>query len=209
MNGKAGRLPNAGGLPLTGALGILGIAYQKRIVEDPMGILATMRVQGFRIHERLVESFQHLLLYQAQRFDSDPERRFAILLEDDSDVLKWIKPSKKELELYYENDKVYEPDFIVETKTGKYLCEPKRASEMTDRTVLAKAHAAATWCRQATDATKDPWSYLLIPHDQITAAMTRLKTRGTAPCAAFCKFEPTKFVSQKRVLPVSISFISG
>jgi type III restriction enzyme len=125
-------------------------------------------------------------LYQAQRFDSDPERRFAILLEDDPDVLKWIKPSKKELELYYENDKVYEPDFIVETKTGKYLCEPKRASEMTDRTVLAKAHAAATWCRQATDATKDPWSYLLIPHDQITAAMT---LRGLAAAHTFLPAE--------------------
>ena len=49
------------GLPLTGALGILGIAYQKRILEDPMGILAMMRVQGFRIHERLAESFQNLL----------------------------------------------------------------------------------------------------------------------------------------------------
>ena len=107
-----------------------------------------------------------------QRFDSGTERRFSILLEDDSDVLKWIKPAKKELEIYYENDKAYEPDFIVETKTGKFLCEPKRASEMTDSTVLAKARAAATWCQHATMATKDPWTYLLIPHDQITAAMT-------------------------------------
>ena len=49
------------GLPLTGALGILGIAYQKRILEDPMGILTMMRAQGFRIHWRLVASFQHLL----------------------------------------------------------------------------------------------------------------------------------------------------
>jgi hypothetical protein len=101
-------------------------------------------------------------LYQAQRFDSDTERRFAILLEDDPAVLKWIKPSKKELEIYYQNDKVYEPDFIVETTTGKWLCEPKRASEMIDPTVLAKARAAATWCRQATTATKDPW--VLPPH---------------------------------------------
>jgi predicted nucleic acid-binding protein len=50
------------GLPLTGALGILGIAYQKLILEDPISILAMMRAQGFRIHERLVERFQHLLL---------------------------------------------------------------------------------------------------------------------------------------------------
>ncbi len=34
------------GLPLTGALGILGIAYQKQILGDPMRILAMMRTQG-------------------------------------------------------------------------------------------------------------------------------------------------------------------
>jgi predicted nucleic acid-binding protein len=49
------------GLPLTGALGILGIAYQKQIPGEPMRILAMMRTQGFRIHERLVVHFQHLL----------------------------------------------------------------------------------------------------------------------------------------------------
>jgi type III restriction enzyme len=121
-------------------------------------------------------------LYQAQRFDSDSERRFAILLEDDNDVLKWIKPAKKELEIYDKSDKAYEPDFIVETKTGKWLFEPKRASEMTDQTVLAKARAAVTWCQQATTATNDPWGYLLIPHDQITASMT---FRGLAAAHRF------------------------
>jgi predicted nucleic acid-binding protein len=61
MNGKAGRIAQRHSLPLTGALGIPGIAYQKRILEDPMGILTMTRSHGFRVHERLVGRFEHLL----------------------------------------------------------------------------------------------------------------------------------------------------
>lgn len=115
-------------------------------------------------------------LYPIQKFDSDPERRFAVLLEDDRDVLKWYKPAKGDLQIHYSYEESYEPDFIVETKTEKLLCEPKRASEMTDETVLAKAKAAAIWCQHATaHATQNggkPWRYLLIPHDQIQDQMT-------------------------------------
>jgi len=49
------------GLPLTGALGILGLAYQKRILEEPLIVLAAMREKGFRIHDELASRFQHLL----------------------------------------------------------------------------------------------------------------------------------------------------
>ena len=67
-------------------------------------------------------------LYPEQRFDSDTERRFAVLLEDDLDVEKWFKPGKGALSIYYSADHAYEPDFIVETRTTKYLCEPKRVT---------------------------------------------------------------------------------
>jgi len=49
------------GFALTGALGILGIAYQKRMIEDPVGVLTAMRAKGFRIHDQLVVRFQSLL----------------------------------------------------------------------------------------------------------------------------------------------------
>ena len=38
-------------------------------------------------------------------------------------------------------DLLYEPDFVAETKTERQR-EPKRASQMTDEVVLAKARAA-------------------------------------------------------------------
>jgi type III restriction enzyme len=127
------------------------------------------------IRGMLFGGFQRCL-YPVQRFQSDPERRFAVLLEDEADVLKWFKPAKGQLQIRYRHDQSYEPDFAVETTTAKFLCEPKRANEMTDPDVLAKARAAVTWCQHATDHELScggkPWSYLLIPHDAITASAT-------------------------------------
>ncbi len=115
-------------------------------------------------------------LYPEQRFDSDTERRFAVLLEDERESLKWFKPAKGQLNIYYSADSSYEPDFIVETATMKYMCEPKRASDMDDPIVRAKARAAATWCRHATAHAAEhggkPWAYLLIPHTSVTSAAT-------------------------------------
>lgn len=68
-----------------------------------------------------------------------------MLLEDDDEVLKWFKPGKGQLGIFYSADHSYEPDFVVETKSTKYLCEPKRLSEMDDPIVRAKARAAAEW----------------------------------------------------------------
>ena len=111
-------------------------------------------------------------LYPAQKFDSDSERRFAIILEDEPSVLKWLKPPKDVLRIYYYQEEVYQPDFVVETETARYLCEPKRASEMTDEVVLLKAKAATLWCQHASTASDKPWRYVLIPHDAIGQSST-------------------------------------
>ena len=111
-------------------------------------------------------------LYPAQKFDSDPERRFAIVLEDETSVLKWLKPPKDVLKIYYYQEEVYQPDFVVETKDARYLCEPKRANEMTDEVVLLKAKAATLWCQHASSVSDKPWHYVLIPHDAIDANAT-------------------------------------
>ncbi|PTL36970.1 type III restriction endonuclease subunit R [Candidatus Methylomirabilis limnetica] len=123
------------------------------------------------IRKMLFSGFKRCL-YRVQKFDSDSERRFAVVLENDSDVLKWFKPAKGDIPIYHSGDTPYEPDFAVETKTAKFVCETKRADEMEDREVLAKAKAAAEWCGHATTHEGKnggkPWTYLLIPHDVIT-----------------------------------------
>ena len=115
-------------------------------------------------------------LYLMQKFDSDPERRFAEILEREPAVSKWFKPGKGVFQIRYTADNDYEPDFVVETETGKLLCGPKRADQMQDPVVLAKARAAATWCKHAsaheTAHDEKPWRYVLIPHDAIADNMT-------------------------------------
>jgi type III restriction enzyme len=106
-------------------------------------------------------------LYPAQKFDSDPERRFATILEDDVDVLKWLKPPKDVLKIQYAEEDNYNPDFIVETSDGRYLCEIKRATDMEAANVLKKAKAAIQWCERASAVSDRPWKYVLLPHDVI------------------------------------------
>ena len=131
-------------------------------------------------------------LYRVQKFDSDSERRFAVILENDKDVLKWFKPAKGDFQIHYASEASYEPDFVVETGTAKFLCEPKAANEIADEEVQAKARAAAEWCRYATEHERKhggkPWSYLLIAHDAIAdnktiqgLTATYVYRDGTAP----------------------------
>jgi type III restriction enzyme len=114
--------------------------------------------------------------YSLQKFDSDPERRLAVIIDDDSNVEKWIKPAPKQFHIDYRSGEPYEPDFVVETKTQMLVCEVKMKKELEDPTVMAKAAAATKWCKTATlhapgGGTK-PWVYLLIPDDQILANAT-------------------------------------
>lgn len=111
-------------------------------------------------------------LYAVQKFDSDSERRFAVVLENDGDVIKWFKPAKGDFQIHYAQDADYEPDFVVETKTTRYLCEPKGGWGMSEDTVQKKAKAAVLWCQHATTHGGKPWKYVLIPHDKIDESKT-------------------------------------
>jgi len=69
------------------------------------------------------------------KFDSDPERLFAIVLENDPKVQKWMRPSPKQFNIYYGNSdmKRYEPDFIVETEQGIFMVEIKAGKEINSQ----------------------------------------------------------------------------
>lgn len=107
------------------------------------------------------------------KFDSDTERRFAIVLENDNDVIRWMRPSPKQFNIYYgpAGTKRYEPDFIVETADMIYMAEPKATTELHTDTVKDKAAAGCEYCRMATEWNAGnggkPWRYILIAHDEI------------------------------------------
>jgi type III restriction enzyme len=107
-----------------------------------------------------------------QKFDSDSERRFAVILEDSEKFVDhWIKPAPGIFRIKYESGSWYEPDFVVETATAKFICEVKARDDMQNDDVKAKSRAAVEWCdyanQHATEYGGKPFSYLLIPHDEI------------------------------------------
>lgn len=123
-------------------------------------------------------------LYSLQKFASEAERRLAVVLERDS--LKWFKPAKGQFQIFYREraDQLeYQPDFVAEATDAIYMLEPKASNQMDDAVVVAKKNAAVTWCTNASAYSKDnrgkPWSYVLIPHDEIAenSTLTGLVTR--------------------------------
>ena len=107
------------------------------------------------------------------KFDSNTERIFAIVLENNPSVLKWMRPSAKQFNIYYGPGSVsrYEPDFVVETADHIYMVETKAANEIYSDTVKEKAVAAQEYCRAATEWNTHnegkPWEYALISHDEV------------------------------------------
>ena len=124
-----------------------------------------------RIKQMLFGGFSRCL-YPLQKFDSDTERRFAIILE--RDALKWFKPAKGQFQIYYKlgtEQPEYVPDFVAETDAAIFMVETKARADINSQEVQAKATAAMRWCKHASDhaasvGTK-PWKYLLVPHDDI------------------------------------------
>ncbi|RQY80066.1 type III restriction endonuclease subunit R [Burkholderia stagnalis] len=124
-----------------------------------------------RIKQMLFGGFARCL-YPLQKFDSDTERRFAIIL--DRDTAKWLKPAKGQFQIYYKlgtEQPEYIPDFVGETESAILMVETKARTDVNSHEVQAKAAAAARWCKHASDyaatvGTK-PWKYLLVPHDEI------------------------------------------
>lgn len=106
------------------------------------------------------------------KFDSRTEQTFASILENDKEVIKWLRPAPNQFRIYWlHNNRIYEPDFIAETDDCIYTIEVKAANEMQDPEVQAKAAAAVKYCNYATGYTAEhggkPWKYVLIPHDKV------------------------------------------
>jgi type III restriction enzyme len=116
-------------------------------------------------------------LQTAMKFDSNQERLLAIILDRESE--KWFRPAAGQFQISYRHgieEAGYHPDFVAETADTILMLEPKRVSEMDDPVVLAKRDAAVAWCQAASahsaSSGKNPWRYVLIPHDAIAENQT-------------------------------------
>ncbi len=124
-----------------------------------------------RIKQMLFGGFQRCL-HNEQKFDSDTERRFCIILE--RDALKWFKPAKGQFQIYYKlgtEQPEYVPDFVAETDSVIFMVETKSRADIDAQEVQAKAGAAVRWCKHASahavEVGSKPWKYLLLPHDEV------------------------------------------
>ncbi len=129
-----------------------------------------------RISQMVFTGFKRCL-YSVQKFQSDSERKLAVIL--DRETLKWLKPATGQFQIFYKDgteQREYVPDFVAETADTIFMLEPKASNEMSDPGVLAKKDSAARWCQHASDHSRTsggkPWHYLLIPHDAIAENMT-------------------------------------
>lgn len=120
--------------------------------------------------------------YPANAFDRDSERQFSIILEEDPDVIRWIKPPLNQLGLFWKAGQQYNPDFLVETTAGKFMVEVKALNEVTSDEVVSKAREGIKWCRFASTADPDhkKWEYKLVSDDNIHPGNTCNYTLGTA-----------------------------
>lgn len=107
------------------------------------------------------------------KFDSNTERVFAIVLENDDAVLHWMRPSPKQFSIYYDvaATKRYEPDFVVETSERIYMVETKASRDIGTKEVADKARAASEYCRAVSEWNLEnggkPWQYVLVAHDNV------------------------------------------
>jgi type III restriction enzyme len=111
-------------------------------------------------------------LYDVQKFDSDTERTFALILE--REAIKWFKPVSSQFKIYYKDgihQREYLPDFVAELDSKVIMVETKARRDLKDTLVESKAEAAKKWCVNATDyLTRNggkPWEYILIAHDDV------------------------------------------
>ncbi len=116
-------------------------------------------------------------LYPVQKFDSEAERKLAVILE--RDALKWFKPAKGQFQIFYRHGAdylEYQPDFVAESTDEIFMLEPKASNQMDDLIVLAKKEAAVKWCANASNHAQSyggkRWRYVLIPHNEIVANIT-------------------------------------
>ena len=90
--------------------------------------------------------------YPVQKFHSDTERVLAGLLE--RDARRWFRPVAGQFNIYYRsgaNQPEYVPDFVAATADHNLIIETKAAKDMEAADVKAKADAAATWCKHASE----------------------------------------------------------
>ena len=111
-------------------------------------------------------------VFDSAKFDSrEGELTFARVIDSDSGVMKWLRPSPREFNITYDSGRNYEPDFVVETESRIYLVEVKGENIIGTSDVEAKTKRGVQYCDAVSRWGKingyKEWRYLFIPSAEI------------------------------------------
>ena len=147
---------------------IIEPSYMRKIGEEPVSVYDS--IEDGKAPKVLFTGFKKAL-HPIYKFDSAPERRFAIVCETDPEVQKWLRPAPKQFNLFYDGNRRYEPDFVVETSDTMYLVEIKGEDRLNDEDNLHKKQRAVRYCQVANVYCEGnelkTWKYLYIPSQQV------------------------------------------
>jgi superfamily II DNA or RNA helicase len=112
-------------------------------------------------------------------FESKQEKRLADILDNDREVLRWIKPPTGQMPITYKEGN-YNPDFVAEIKGDNFfLLEVKARDEIEEAVknpitheVALKYKAGVAWSEAMSKATGKVWEYKLIPHDAVSPVIS-------------------------------------
>ena len=147
---------------------IIEPSYMRKIGEEPVSVYDS--IEDGKVPKVLFTGFKKAL-HPIYKFDSAPERRFSIVCETDPEVQKWLRPAPKQFNLFYDGNRRYEPDFVVETLDTMYLVEIKGEDRLNDEDNLHKKQRAVRYCQVANVYCEGnglkTWKYLYIPSQQV------------------------------------------
>jgi len=146
------------------------------LIEDAGKSYGDRKAENMLIPAKIFSGFKKAC-HTLYKFDSKTEKDFAGILEQDAEVLKWLRPAKSQFQIYWNhNSSRYVPDFVVEMPAAIYMIETKKEGDIETGDVQEKATSAAVYCKHATNFTRKnkgkPWKYVIIPHNVVLANMS-------------------------------------
>ena len=143
--------------------------YSKILKDDLLSY--TQTVEAKDIKKKVFTGFIKAC-HSAYKFDSIPEKDLVTCLENDANVMKWLRPAFNQFNIMWNRaGERYEPDFIVETNDTIYMLEVKRDDQIYSDEVQKKKIAALKYCENATEYNKangkKEWKYIIIPGNEV------------------------------------------
>jgi type III restriction enzyme len=113
-------------------------------------------------------------LFPVEWFDSRPERTVANMVDDDKNVVCWVRLHVSELPILWNSaGQQYNPDLIVIDLDGAHwVVEVKMDKEMSSADVKGKRDAARRWANYVTadEQVGVAWRYLLVSESDVDTA---------------------------------------